>query len=430
MSRDDSSCAPAGAAQQPPDESGGALRVAQSGELHVPATVLARAGILPGERVVLEATADGVRIASDALRKVHVETTSHCNLDCPMCIRHGWDEPLGHMPPARFERLLQGLPADDADSITLALSGFGEPLVNPDWPEMMRQASRRGHRVELITNGLLIDERVARTLVDVGVAQVTVSVDACDEAAYARMRGAPVSGALAAVRHLLQARLHTRQSIAVGVAAVATRSTVAALPALLEWAADLKLDFVSIGNVVPHTEEMAHEAVWERAGWASVFRASSWRPRFIVGRFDIDEATRPLASMLAAGGLTYPSPSVDEGGWRNRCRFAHEGMCAVSWDGRVAPCLSLLHGHAEFVNAQARRVRESIVGHVDEEPLAAIWERASFRAFRQRVRVFDFPPCFHCGGCPLTETNDEDCYRNPAPVCGECLWAQGIVLCP
>jgi len=78
----------------------------------------------------------------------------------------------------------------------------------------------------------------------------------------------------------------------------------------------------------------------------------------------------------------------------------------------------------------ARRVHEFVVGQIDEATLADIWRLPVFRAFRQRVRVFDFPPCFHCGGCPLTETNDEDCYNNPAPVCGECAWAQGIVLCP
>jgi hypothetical protein len=75
-------------------------------------------------------------------------------------------------------------------------------------------------------------------------------------------------------------------------------------------------------------------------------------------------------------------------------------------------------------------VDEFVVGHVDDAPLSAIWRDPAFRAFRQRVRTFDFPPCFHCGGCPLTETNREDCYGNPAPVCGECAWAQGIVLCP
>jgi MoaA/NifB/PqqE/SkfB family radical SAM enzyme len=247
---------------------------------------------------------------------------------------------------------------------------------------------------------------------------------------YARMRGAEPDGARAAVRHLIEARRHTRRPVAVGIAAVATRSSVAGLPSLLQWASDSKLDFVSISGLVPHTEEMARQVLWERASWASVFRPASWRPRIRAGRFDLDELTRPLAAALAEQGLTFPSPSVDEAGWRNRCRFAWEGMCAVRWDGRVAPCLSLLHGHTEFINSQARRVHEHVVGHLDEHPLPVIWRSPSFRAFRRRLREFDFPPCFHCGGCPLTETNDEDCYNNPAPVCGECLWAQGLVLCP
>jgi MoaA/NifB/PqqE/SkfB family radical SAM enzyme len=392
--------------------------------------VLARAGIAPGEDVVVEATAAGVRIVPDALRKLHIEITSHCNLDCAMCVRHGWQDPLGHMPVARFERLVDGLPAAGVDAVTLALSGFGEPLVHPDWREMIRLARARRHRVEVITNGLLIDRAAGETLVDLGVAQVTVSVDGGDEKAYSRMRGVPPSGALAAVRHLLEARLHSRRPMAVGVAAVATRSAAGSLPALVEWATALRLDFVSIGNLVPHTEEMAREILWERAGWASVFRQSSWRPRLVVGRFDVEEATRALAAAVWGGGLTYPPPSVDDGRWQNRCRFTHEGMCAVSWDGRVSPCLSLLHAHDEYINAQARRVHAHVLGRIDEQPIGAIWRSPAFRAFRERVRAFDFPPCFHCGGCPLTETNAEDCYNNPAPVCGECLWAQGIVLCP
>jgi MoaA/NifB/PqqE/SkfB family radical SAM enzyme len=396
----------------------------------VPADVLARAGITPGQDVVIEAGPGGVRIVPDQLRRVYVETTSRCNLDCVMCIRRSWQEPLGDMPRERYERLLDGLPMRGAERVTLAFSGFGEPLVHRDWHEMMRLARERRLRVELTTNGLLIDAPVARALVELGVAQVTVSVDGGNAAAYAQMRGADFEGALGAVHLLLEARRHTRRPLGIGVAAVATRSNVASLPALIDWADDLKLDFVSIGNLVPHTEEMAREILWERAGWASVFHREAWRPRLRVGRFDVEAATRPLAAAIWGRGLTYPSPNVDNGAWRNRCRFAHEGMCAVAWDGRVTPCLSLLHGHTEHVNSQTRSVHAHVVGHIDDQPLAAIWRELAFRAFRQRVQAFDFPPCFHCGGCPMTETNDEDCYRNQAPVCGECLWAQGIVLCP
>ena len=413
-----------------PSESERAVTVDALGRVVVSAQALARAGIAPGQDVIVEATAEGVRIVPDVLRKVHVEATSHCNLDCSMCVRHGWQEPLGHMPLARFERLVEGLPFVCADHLTLAFSGFGEPLVHPAWQDMMRLARGRQHRVELITNGLLLDAGVASTLVDLGVAQVTVSVDGGDAAAYARMRGADLEGALGAVRRLLEARRHTRRALSIGIAAVATRSNVATLPALVDWADDVKLDFVSISNLVPHTEEMAREILWERTGWASVFQRASWRPRLVVGRFDLEHATRPLAAAIWVRGLSYPSLNADDGAWRNRCRFALEGMCAVAWDGRVTPCLSLLHGHTEHINNQARSVRAYVVGHIDEQPLAAIWRSPSFRAFRERLRVFDFPPCFHCGGCPLTETNDEDCYGNPAPVCGECLWAQGIVLCP
>ena len=366
----------------------------------------------------------------DALRKVYVESTSHCNLDCAMCVRHGWREPLGHIPVERFERLVDGLPNAAGEGITIAFAGFGEPLVHPEWQRLIAVARARGSRVEMITNGLLLGADAATALVDLGVSQVTVSVDGVDSETYARMRGVSADSALAAVHHLLDARRRTRRPMAIGVAAVSTRATVSSLPALLEWASDLKLDFVTIGNLVPHTEDMAREILWERAGWASVFRVRSWRPRVRVGRFDIEEATRPLAAALAERGLTYPSPAVDEGLWRNRCRFAHEGLCAVSWDGRVTPCLSLLHSHTEFINSQARRVHEHVVGQIDRQPLSAIWRDPTFRAFRERVRAFDFPPCFHCGGCPLTETNREDCYGNPAPVCGECPWAQGIVLCP
>jgi len=428
MPQDDDKPQTAQPPMQPADPAAG-VRVHSSGRLTISAEAMARAGISPGDDVVVEATSGALRIASDALRKVYVESTSHCNLDCAMCVRQGWQEPLGHMPVERFERLVDGL-QPSAAATTIAFGGFGEPLVHPEWQRLVSMAIVRDLRVEIITNGLLLGADAADALVGLGINQVTVSVDGADTETYRRMREVSPDSALSAVHHLLDARRHTRRPFTIGVAAVATRSTVGSLPALLDWAFDLKLDFVSIGNLVPHTEEMAREILWERTGWASVFRHVSWRPRTMVGRFDIEEPTRPLARALSESGLTYPSPAVDEALWRNRCRFAHEGMCAVSWDGRVTPCLSLLHSHSEFINGQSRRVCEHVVGQIDDQPLSAIWHDPAFRAFRHRVRAFDFPPCFHCGGCPLTETNGEDCYGNPAPVCGECPWAQGIVLCP
>ncbi len=50
--------------------------------------------------------------------------------------------------------------------------------------------------------------------------------------------------------------------------------------------------------------------------------------------------------------------------------------------------------------------------------------------FRDLVQRFDFSPCSDCGGCNLAETNEEDCFGNGFPVCGDCLWAKGVIQCP
>ena len=102
----------------------------------------------------------------------------------------------------------------------------------------------------------------------------------------------------------------------------------------------------------------------------------------------------------------------------------------MSWDGRVTPCLSLLYTHNEHLGGRDKTVRSFDVGHVERTPLRDIWRDPPFRALRARLRDFDMSPCLSCGGCAISETNEGDCFGTPFPACSECLWAQGIVLCP
>ena len=424
------SAEPTASARQELEPQAGPLPRSASGTVEVPDEVLKAAGIRPDDTVVFEADSEGVRLAADRLRRVYVEPTTRCNLDCVMCIRRAWAGGEGDMPLERLHLLLAGLPDAPVGEFSLVFAGYGEPLSHPDLFDMIRETRDRGHKVELITNGFRIDRATARELALLGVAQVTVSVDGGDEAAFASMRGAQLTGALAGIEALVDARLHTHAKMAIGVAAVATHRNVGTLPEVIDTARRLGLEFVSISNVVPHTAEMAAEALTGSATWASSFLAEGWQPRLRVARFDAADSTRALASAVWGGGLTHPSPHIDPGGWRDHCRFVREGMLAVSWDGRVAPCLSLLHTHPEHINGQTREVRSWTVGHVDRHPLREIWRDPAYAAFRLRVRAFDFPPCLTCGGCPLTETNEDDCYQTPFPSCGACLWAQGLVLCP
>jgi len=396
----------------------------------IPDAVAAAADLRPGDELWAEPTRNGVVVRSDSLRKVYVEATGRCNLQCAMCPRQAWAEGSGDMTGECFERLLSGLPAAQPERFTLAFGGFGEPTIHPRFLDMVERARQAQRRVELITNGTTMNPEFARDLAALGVAQVTVSVDGGSDEAYSSMRGIDRNAAMDAVARLREHARRGPHRMSVGIACVATRRTVGAVPALIASAQRLRLDFVSISNVVPHTREMADEALFTYAGQVSNMNPDTWRPRLTVGRFDLNESTRPLLDALLRQLPIVPPPALDRGEWHNRCRFARDGVVAVSWDGRVTPCLSLLYTHTEHLGGRDKTVRSFDVGHVERTPLQEVWREPEFRAFRARVREFDMSPCLACGGCGISETNEGDCFGTPFPACSECLWAQGIVLCP
>jgi len=396
----------------------------------IPDALAAASGLRRGDGLWAESARDGVIVRSDSLRKVYVEATGRCNLRCAMCPRSGWAVESADMSAGCYERLLAGLPEAPPDGITVAFGGFGEPTLHPRFLDMVEDARRAHGRVEIITNGTTVTPAMAESLASLGVAQVTVSIDGGDDRAFSAVRGTSLDIVLESVSTL---RVQARRGVghmAIGVASVATRQTVESLPALIAMAQRLKLDFVSITGVVPHTRQLADDAVFEYAAQVSSTSPENWRPRVTVGRFDLSPETKPLLDTLFRQSPVVPAPALDAGAWRNRCRFAREGMLAVSWDGRVAPCLSLLYTHTEHLGGRDKTVRAFEVGHVGRAALREIWRDPPFRALRARLRRFDLSPCLECGGCEISDTNDGDCFGTPFPACSECLWAQGIVLCP
>ena len=401
-----------------------------SGRIVVPSALAAHMTAADGDELILEAVPDGVLVTVDRLRKAYVEATGQCNLRCAMCPRQVWASGAGDMTAECFDRLLSGLPDCPPDRFTLAFGGFGEPTVHPRFLDMVAQARRAQCRVEMTTNGTTMTGEFAQALAALGVAQVTVSVDGGNDEAYAAMRGIHRDAALAAVARLREHARRGSHRMSIGVACVATQRTVGSLPALIAAAQRLRLDFVSISNVVPHTREMADEALFTCASQVSNMNPATWRPKLTVGRFDLNESTRPLLDALFGQLPVVPPPALDRGAWRNRCRFSRDGVAAVAWDGRVAPCLSLLYTHSEWLGGREKTVRAFEVGQVERTPLRDTWKAEAFRALRERLRAFDMSPCLSCGGCHISETNEDDCFRTPFPACSECLWAQGIVLCP
>ena len=173
---------------------------------------------------------------------------------------------------------------------------------------------------------------------------------------------------------------------------------------------------------------MCNEVIYLRALSDLAFLPSSYRMK--LPKIDMNkDTTEPLFWTMRSGHtLSLAGANLDEA--KDRCPFIEEGATAIAWDGSLAPCLPLLHNHASFVNDRERFSKRHVIGNVIERELKDLWNDREYTALRDRVQQFDFSPCTFCGGCDLSEKNEEDCFGSPFPTCGGCLWAQGIIQCP
>ncbi len=408
--------------------------VGRDGALWLPEEERRRWGLTPGTGFQIEETADGLllRPADPPLRQVYVEPTTACNLNCPICIRRSWDEPGGTMATDTYRRLVEGLRETPALQ-TVAFWGLGEPLLHPDIVEMVALAGELGARTELITNGLLLDQGMAEGLVQAGLGTLVISVDGASPESNAGIRaGTDLHLVQRNVGHLLALRrMNPRGNPEIGLEFVVTRRNLSELPNLRRLAHSLEASFIVVTNVLPYAQEFSEEILYSLAAGSPHPRTRSrWYPEIVLPRIDArPEVLEPLLGLLRHGGTIDPLLE-HSGSLKGYCRFVREGAVAVAWDGGVSPCIALMHSYTCYILGREKAIRRYVVGDVNDEAITRVWQHTKYQQFRRRVVEFDFSPCVDCGGCQYSESNEEDCFGNEFPACGDCLWAQGIILCP
>src|SRR5512147_177066 len=134
-------------------------------EIILPPHFARELGICPDDEIRIEMNGRGLYLhpSINTLKRVYVEATNRCNLTCSTCMRNVWNVQYGDMSPETFERILLSF-RDSPQKPELFLGGYGEPLSHPRILEMIERAKERGHRVSLITNGILLTERISRKL--------------------------------------------------------------------------------------------------------------------------------------------------------------------------------------------------------------------------------------------------------------------------
>jgi MoaA/NifB/PqqE/SkfB family radical SAM enzyme len=407
--------------------------VDQEGRLVFPADLTRRYGLSPGAEVRIDEETNGLRLHRPvtSLAKIYVEPTNLCNLKCRTCVRNAWEESLGRMTEEIFTRIIEDV-KNLLHPPTIFFGGLGEPLFHPQIVEMVARAKNTGCRVEMITNGTLLEPPISTGLVKAGLDLLWVSLDGATPESYADVRlGAALPQIINNIEnfHTLR-RTNDDKKPEIGIAFVAMKRNIGELPAVLRLCTRLRASRISITNVIPYTEELCGQVLYSRVLDEISYAPSPLVPNLDLPRIDANEATREALHYIRRGGYNLSYNGDYNGKGIDRCPFIERGATAIAWDGSLSPCLPLMHDHDGFLDERLRHSRRYLIGNLSKYRLDELWELPDYQDFRRRVQEFDFSPCTICGGCDLSETNEEDCYGNTFPTCGGCLWAQSVIQCP
>ncbi len=120
--------------------------------------------------------------------QLDIETTTICNLECPMCFQ-AYDETKP--TPINMTRDLYNHIIDEFSEkggMSIKMMYRGEPLVTRDLHEWVGYASDRGIQTCFNTNGVLLTEERSRELIDAGLHQLIFSIDSHIAEEYEQIR--------------------------------------------------------------------------------------------------------------------------------------------------------------------------------------------------------------------------------------------------
>ncbi len=420
--------------------------------------------------------------------KLFVEITTRCNLSCAMCVtqRQGSPAQEGDLDPLFFASLEPTIPHLDA----LILNGVGEPLLHPNLEEFVgrgKQLLPGNGWVGFQSNGLLMSNQRAHSLVAAGVDRICFSLDSVSPEKFREFRqGGELEGVERALSALAGAKKsHHRPDVGVGVEFVAMRRNLHELPAALRWAARRGASFAIVSHLLPYDEQHAGEALfgdctaeamelflkWKRVGERQGVDISRYfQVRFLryartpeeqaivelVEGIKRDAAQRGILVDIkklirldyhrleeVKGVFTQAREAAAESGLELRlpelslreersCSFVEEGSAFVSWQGDISPCYFLWRRFDCYAGGWSQQVQPKLFGNLAGMTIPDIWNSREFSDFRRSVLAYDYPACSSCTLAPCdyvqSEAFEQDCHIRTVP-CGACLWCRGVFHC-
>ena len=305
-----------------------------------------------------------------------IEITSYCTGKCAYCphtiLKGAWK--ARHMKDETFVRLWPLL----LETQRAHLQGWGEPLLHPHFLDMVRLCRRADCLVSTTTCGLIMDGRLAESLVDSGLDIIAFSLTGSTEAGNnAAREGVDFNTVLDAVRLLQTVRtkkmgVHLEVHFAYLMLASAVDS-VALLP-------DLMREY-GVHAAVVSTLDYVPSPDWKKEAFMP-----GDREKIEYARSVLEQAAKRAASM----GMDFHY-SLPQSAPLSDCLEHPSRAVYVDAEGSISPCIYL--NLPTDNDDPSRRVFGSCMA---DNPLS-VWNGPEFGAFR-RALASRAPeaPCISC----------------------------------
>ncbi len=316
---------------------------------------------------------------------LYLEVTNRCNLLCTTCPRTFEQlEPEADMSWELFARIVDQVP----NVKRVVLHGVGEPMLVKRLPEMVAYLKQRGVYVLFNTNGTLLTKKNGQALMDAGLDELRVSLDAAEPTVFQMVRGKDMFNLIVNnVRRFRQMQVEQGKELPrVSLWLTGLRETLDQLEA-----------FVRIANSVDVREVYLQRLVFFKDDPIGLARADS---TLFENTSREEEAILARATTLAqsfnitfnASGATEPGTSIkrtQSGSPWSLCRRPWSLMYFTA-TGRAIPCCIApfsMRGYGSFT-----------LGDATQQTLREMWNGADYQEFRRKLLSPDPPPaCANCG---------------------------------
>lgn len=317
-------------------------------------------------------------------KQLYFETTNRCNLRCKGCIRYRGNWEKERDPTlADLAMITEQLPNLEK----AFLHGIGEPLLNKELPQMIQHLKMRKVFVGFNSNAILLDKKLQNQLIDAGLDELRISLDAASPKGYRAIRDSDSFDQIVQnLKSFVKLQNNSRATApTLSLWFLATQGNIRELP-----------DFVRLAAAIGVKEIYLQRLVYfqDHPGYGIANRKSAlWNAT--DGMLALIQKSQALADQMGvqfnASGLCKPADSLqataDHMPWRN-C-YRPSTLIYITSNGNVLPCCISPFSTTDYASI--------ILGNVFKTSIQKIWTGTDYTFFRKKHQTKSPPKC--CQGC-------------------------------